>query len=537
MQNPIHMKNNTLNNSGFAALAVGLCCLLPFAAPATAHAQSQLGKNLGENGWGEPGGHAGDHIQLGGDPASSRYNSQLAHTDAKPICELSRDFSGDLPISQLLTTHAVNAASQEDSAQAGQNKPPRQMDFTADKVEYDSQQDIVTASGDVLVESNGQKLEAQKIVWNCITGDVSAFDQVKITHDDGTVIYGEHINLKDNLEVGTVENILLVLEEGARIVARSAERRPDEVLLNYATYSPCAVTDDEGNPKNPSWQIRAVKVRYDEVKQRVHYDGARIEFFGLPVISLPGLSHPVGGKSDSGLLVPNVRLSETNGLELELPYYFKLSENRDVTITPTLYTDALPMIAGQYRALTSTGAYQITGYATGSRRIPVGENDTANTPSVYDFRGYLDANGKFQLDDKWTVSASIRRTTDRTFLRRYDISFDDRLRSNVNVARVDDQSYFSLTGWATQTLRANADQGQVPVALPVFDWQYRPRDTILGGKAQVQVNTLAIGRSDGQDTQRAFAQAPLGSHPLYINGANFPPHRFGLWRGLSQQRK
>lgn len=282
MQNPIHMKNNTLNNCGFAALAVGLCCLLPLAAPATAHAQSQLGKNLGENGWGEPGGHAGDHIQLGGDPASSRYNSQLAHTDAKPICELSRDFSGDLPISQLLTTHAVNAASQEDSAQAGQNKPPRQMDFTADKVEYDSQQDIVTASGDVLVESNGQKLEAQKIVWNRITGDVSAFDQVKITHDDGTVIYGEHINLKDNLEVGTVENILLVLEEGARIVARSAERRPDEVLLNYATYSPCAVTDDEGNPKNPSWQIRAVKVRYDEVKQRVHYDGARIEFFGLP---------------------------------------------------------------------------------------------------------------------------------------------------------------------------------------------------------------------------------------------------------------
>ena len=42
------------------------------------------------------------------------------------------------------------------------------------------------------------------------------------------------------------------------------------------------------------------------------------------------------------------------------------------------------------------------------------------------------------------------------------------------------------------------------MALPSID--YRKRfDELLGGRAELQLNSLAIGRTDGQDTQRAFA--------------------------------
>jgi LPS-assembly protein len=154
--------------------------------------------------------------------------------------------------------------------------------------------------------------------------------------------------------------------------------------------------------------------------------------------------------------------------------------------------------------LTSKGAYQITGYATRSKRILL---DGPAAGSQRDFRGYLFANGKFQLSPRWSITASGRLASDRTFLRRYDISRDDRLRSMIEVERVSDDSYFSISGWATQTLRAGEPQGQVPVALPLIDYRRRLSDPVLGGKIELQLNSLAITRTTGQDTQRAFASA------------------------------
>jgi LPS-assembly protein len=123
------------------------------------------------------------------------------------------------------------------------------------------------------------------------------------------------------------------------------------------------------------------------------------------------------------------------------------------------------------------------------------------------FRGYLDASGKFQIDPQWSVSASIRRVTDRTLLRRYDISYDDKLRSTVALERIDRDSYFALTGWAVQTLRAGVAQGSIPIALPEIDYRRRFDDPLLGGRVELQLNSLALARTQGQDTQRAFAGA------------------------------
>ncbi|MFN5781084.1 MAG: LPS-assembly protein LptD, partial [Novosphingobium sp.] len=150
------------------------------------------------------------------------------------------------------------------------------------------------------------------------------------------------------------------------------------------------------------------------------------------------------------------------------------------------------------------GVFQLTGYATYSNRV-----STAGGPAVGKdvFRGYFDGVGKFQLNPAWSTSASIRLASDRTFLRRYDISRDDRLRSVIEAERIDPNSYLSIAGWATQTLRVGDAQGQVPIALPVIDYRRRLNDPVLGGKIELQANSLAITRTKGQDTQRAFAAA------------------------------
>jgi LPS-assembly protein len=123
------------------------------------------------------------------------------------------------------------------------------------------------------------------------------------------------------------------------------------------------------------------------------------------------------------------------------------------------------------------------------------------------FRGYLEGAGRFQFDPHWSFSASGRFASDRTFLRRYDISRDDRLRSTFSAERIGDKSYFSLAGWAVQTLRTGDPQGLAPIALPEIDYRLRMDAPVVGGSFQLQANSLAIARTVGQDTQRAFASA------------------------------
>ncbi|WP_253340257.1 LPS-assembly protein LptD [Sphingobium sp. OAS761] len=383
-----------------------------------------------------------------------------------------------------------------------------QIGFAADTLEYNSDTEVVTASGNVQLLREGNRLRADAVVWDRNSGKVEAKGNVSVTDPEGNVAYGDRFDVTDTLKDGAVDNMLLVLQQGGRLAAKKGERVNGIYTLHHAAYTGCAVEDSEACPKEPTWQINAVRVIYDPTRQRVTYKGANIELFGLPLIPLPGLSHPVGDNGSSGLLVPNLRYDRNNGFEMALPYYFKLAPNRDVTVTPHVYSGALPMLETNFRHLYDRGAYQITGYVTHGRRVGIGDAaGTTPADAERDIRGHLDASGTLQFSPEWSLDGSIRVATDRTFLRRYDISREDRLRSTIGAQRIGENSYFSIRGWAVQTLRQGDSQGQTPIALPVVDYRLRMKDPWLGGVLQLQANTLAITRTAGQDTQRAFAAA------------------------------
>jgi len=307
------------------------------------------------------------------------------------------------------------------------------------------------------------------------------------------------------LKAGAMTNLLLAFRQGGRLAAEMAQRDDTgNIVLDRAAYSSCAVEDSAGCPKRPSWRVTARRVFYDDATEEIRFEGAHLELFGTRILPLPGLVLSADGRPTSGVFIPDVGLTASNGLEISSSYYWRLAPNRDVTMTGYLYSSASPMVQGQYRQLDDTGAFQVTGYGTYSRRIPL--NTSVPTPDS-SFRGYVYANGRYQLDPNWSVTGSLRVASDRTFLRRYDISREDRLRSTVNVERIDADSYLSISGWATQALLVQVDQGQVPLALPLLDYRRRLTDPVAGGRVDLQFNTLALTRDEGQDTQRAFARA------------------------------
>lgn len=421
---------------------------------------------------------------------------------AMAYCAASPAFAQDTNVRQIQGEPQVptQAALESETPAA-----PRAIDFEANNLAYDSDNDVVTATGSVLLRSEDQSVRAQEVRWDRKSGLITASGDVRFVDQDGNQLYTERLELTDKFETGAMENLLLALREGGRLAANSGTRAEDgTVILTQAAYSACAVEDAEGCPKNPSWRITADRVTYDPKNRRVRFRGAYLELFGQRLLPLPGLALRTDGRAESGFLVPDLRIGQTNGLEVTGSYYWRMADNRDLTLTGTVFSQAPPMLSGQFRHLVDEGAYQITGYFTESRRI---SSFTGAPTSERDLRGYIAANGKFQFTPEWSATGSLRRASDRTFLRRYDISNDDRLRSTINVERIDENSYFSFAGWATQTMRLDQDQGQVPLVLPVVDYRRRLKEPLLGGKVELQLNSLNLSRETGQDTQRAFTSA------------------------------
>lgn len=380
-----------------------------------------------------------------------------------------------------------------------------QISFEASGASYDDKANQVSVFGDVVLRRGGQSVRADKLTWDRTSGRILAEGNIRFVDADGNQLFTDQLELTEDLKAGAMQNMLLALREGGRLAANKGERGEDgNIVLHDATYSACAVEGEDGCPRNPSWRVVARRVIYDPVERRVRFKGASLELFGARLLPLPGLVLTTDGRPISGLLIPDIRLSASNGVEFSNTWYQRLADNRDISVTGYVYTEALPMARAQYRALNAAGAYQVTGYLTRSKRISIGPTVSA---SERGFRGYLFANGRYQFDPRWSLTFAGRVTSDRTFLRRYDISRDDRLRSMIDLERIDDSSYLSVAGWATQTLRVGDRQGLVPVALPVIDYRKRLSDPLLGGRIELQFNSLAITRTSGQDSQRAFASA------------------------------
>jgi LPS-assembly protein len=382
---------------------------------------------------------------------------------------------------------------------------PRKIDFEARELAYNSDTDIVTARGNVILRSEDRSVRADEVTWDRNTGKIIASGNIRLVDDAGNQLFTDQVELTETFEAGAMAELLIALRAGGRLAARSAERGESGVaVLTDAAYTACAVGDTAGCPKDPSWRVTADRVTFDQKAQRVQFEGAMLELFGARILPLPGLALRTDGGAESGFLVPDLRISQVNGLEVSGEYYWRLADNRDLTLGAYVFSNVAPMASAKWRHLTDLGAYQITGYLTASDRLT---DFTGGQSFQSDPRGYLEGNGRFQFSPEWSLTTSVRLASDRTFLRRYDLSRDDRLRSTINLERITENSYFSLAGWATQTLRINAQQGQIPLALPALDFRQRLADPVLGGNIEVQLNSLALLRNDGQDTQRAFAGA------------------------------
>ncbi len=382
------------------------------------------------------------------------------------------------------------------------------VDVEADTVSYNDNADIVSASGSVQLSRDAWKLTADTVDYNRATGAIIAKGHVVSVDPEGNQAFGDMIEVTDTLKGGNIDNILVVLNNGGRLAADSGRRDGRVTFLRRAVYSPCAVVNSLGCPHDPVWEIKAQKITYNQDKHRITYRDARLEMFGVPIVYLPRFSHPDSlAERAGGLLQPGVEIRRQLGFGVSLPYYLPLGPDRDITITPRFYSNANPALQLQARRLLRDGPVEIDTFFTYSRLTEFAADGVTPVDRGDKFRGYLGIKGQLQHSPEWRSTFSLRLTTDDTFNRLYNLDFDDTLRSTYALERFRSDSYLSIAGFGFQGLRATDKLGEIPIALPLIDYDWRPQDKLLGGQLQIAANALSLFRTDGQSLQRGLAYA------------------------------
>ncbi len=368
----------------------------------------------------------------------------------------------------------------------------------ADEVTYDRDLGVVTARGNVEISRGDRVLHADTVSYNENARTVTASGNVSLTDENGNTVFADHVELTEDFKEAAIESIRLLLADQSRLAAASGTRTGGAVNeFNYAVYSPCELCPKDPT-RAPLWQIKAVKVTYNEAEHIVEYEDAWLEFFGVPLIYTPYFQHPDGTvKRASGFLVPKFGYDDDLGVHMETPYFWAIAPDKDLTISPIISTNEYPVLYGTYRQRVEDGRFAIAASGNfADENVPdVGLNDG-------DFRGHIDAFGRFDVDRNWRWGFDLERATDKTYERLFDFSNERTLTSRAFAEMFDRRSYASFQSYAFQGTRANDINDETPIVAPLMDYSYVSEPVALGSYFTFDANGMALSRIEGRDVQR-----------------------------------
>ncbi len=368
--------------------------------------------------------------------------------------------------------------------------------LVADRILLDGENAIV-AEGDVEVFFEGAELSAQELRYDRETDSFTLEGPIRLSDGERVVILAEAAELDADLRNGILQSARFVLDQQLQLTAariRRVDGRYTELSRTIA--SSCRICE-AGGP--PIWEIRASRVIHDEAERQLYLDNAQFRIAGLPVFYWPSLRLPDPTLTRAtGFLLPQLVTTSQLGTGLKLPYYIRLGDHADVTVTPYVST-VTRTLELRYRQAIRRGALSFEGAIS----------DDNLTDGA---RSYLFGAGRFALGRGYELNFDIELVSDPSYLLEYDYSGKDRLESAVSINRTlrDERTLFEVTEF--RTLRASelpiADQ--LPTTLFEARYDRRLSRDVFGGPLWLSFDVMGLTRpSDepvlGRDVLRTGA--------------------------------
>ncbi len=401
--------------------------------------------------------------------------------------------------------------------------------FEADSVVRNEADGPIIAEGDVRAFFGERFLRADRLIYDPAKDIVYAEGDVTITDETLETVFAGRVQLTGDLRDGVATNFSALLAENARVAAETGVREQGaRTRFRKAVYTACEVCKDDGSGKKPTWRVKALKVVRDEERQVIRFHHAFFELKGVPLFYAPYLQGPDPAvERQSGLLSPRVGVDTRQGFNIELPYYFAISNTQDATFSPRYTSNDGVLWQAEYRRRDDSGYNVISGGA-------IDFENQEDDPGAPDVRWHVFAKGVREFGPHVEIGYDVERVSDDFYLRRYNILRRGDLRKDLDTTqanRLTSTGYFDYRrnghhlraeGFVFQELRnrqANFDELN-PYVLPRIDYEKRGWK-VAGGEAYVRANLTALQRTAGLDSRRVSAAAGWRAETVTRGGHRF----------------
>ena len=398
----------------------------------------------------------------------------------------------------LLTAPAALAQLKQSGTKTPDKHAP--IVFQADQVEYDDQLALTIAKGHVEISQGGEVLLADTVSYNQRADTITASGHVSLLMPTGEVVFGDFMELRDQMNNAFVQNVRMLLADRSRLVANAARRiNGNRLELARGVYSPCDLC--QKNPSAPpAWQFKARQISDDKELKRIEFRDARLEVDGWPIFYTPYLSEPEPSvKRASGFLMPSLGNSNTIGFHVGLPYFFVLGPDKDLTLAPRFTSRAGELLAGEYRQRFDNGMLDAIGSINYSN---VGSGNNTDTGS--EMRGHINASGVWDIDDTYRTGFQLQRVSDQTYLLRFGFGNPllNAMISRAYLEGFEPRAATDVNAYVFQPLVPGLGDSTQPIVLPVANRTWLSDPDRFGGVWTLNANLLNIAREVGTQTRR-----------------------------------
>ncbi len=256
--------------------------------------------------------------------------------------------------------------------------------------------DTLKIGGNVCVATANQSITTRELIYDDKNQNISIDSELKY-QDKSQKIQAQSATI--NLENKQAELSKVTYQLQASNANGSAEQLTTKESTSHLvdlTYSTCPID-------NQQWFIKAQTADLDEETETGVFRKMTLRSKGVPLLYLPYAKMPLTNKRQSGLLIPEISNSTTNGFDFALPYYFNIAENMDATLTPRYLSKRGVMLGTQFRYLGQSFNGEINAEYLPSDRL-----DNID-------RGLVDYKHNQNLSSQWFLNSRLRHVSDNQY--------------------------------------------------------------------------------------------------------------------------
>jgi LPS-assembly protein len=203
--------------------------------------------------------------------------------------------------------------------------------ITSETLEYDQNQRNYIAKGKVKIEQADTVIEADEIIYNEQTSDVTASGNIRYYDNDVTIAAGRaELNLET--KTGTIfDTEIFYKKENYRISGKEIRKTGDKYYSSpEAIFTTC-------DAPVPAWCFTG-KDMNATVGDELTTKDAVFRIKNVPVFYTPVLWAPILNERKTGFLFPFFGYNDSRGFQMNVPFFWAISENRDATFVLDEYT-------------------------------------------------------------------------------------------------------------------------------------------------------------------------------------------------------